>query len=408
MTILFLLLLVAIVPTLYFDWRYVVSDRLMEGGWPDYPLKVHPSIPMHCFYDISTIRRIHSALYDQDYGTIDGGPFVNGLITILFLVGSYSTRVIKLFRTSSAFFNDQVRARSARILKNILCFFVRALDLVTFHAFGAGPWAFLVECPLMAAYVNCRVVVDIYASTLSDIIGLYFGCAIAIHRLFLVKRNESRLKVVELGMDDADDLDFGQLLPLALLIAPVIAFIKPFLGAKSSDLRDHSAHDITPSESSECQESPQSDGTLTTHVILMSPTEKTEDRQTRLRHLLEVTTLREPSWYILTVISILMGMLLFLTSIYLVLVGETDSDSVSRDMMALVTFIMLAIPICMPSLVCAVLVVWQRRGTQWISWAYLAIVATTITWNFYRACVIQLLGLYNFNFLQSRLIFPDE
>lgn len=162
--------------------------------------------------------------------------FQNVLISLVFLVTSYVTRVIKLFNSSSTFFRYQVRGRAGYALRKFLAWLLWKFDRITRHSIGPEPWFLFLESPILTFYFFFRVLLDIYASVISDVGWLYAGTLLGLWRLIAEKQAEVDF-VEDTRAFEAEDkvMDFGQLLPLMLLASPIFATIGTFSHRSVSD-----------------------------------------------------------------------------------------------------------------------------------------------------------------------------
>lgn len=389
MSMLFALLVVATFPTLYFDWRYYQSSFREE-----IPI-VRPPMPMHCFYNAVNLSYIHETCYGhQDWPS--EGPFVSGLFAMAFLIISYTTRLVKLFGASSTFFRRNVRVQSGRLLKRLLSLLLQTLDIVTFRKFGPVPWFFLVECPLITIYMNCRLAVDLYASMLSDIVGLLFGCIVALHRLIQLKRRETailghqgQLYVAEKSastIHDAAPWGFGQLLPLARLVTPIFTVGQVFMqnqltaGGICSNNNGH-VHQIHPSAETKVSDRDYR------RRSLASVSRESDNRRRRFYHMAEKDLSWTQAWVPTATRSVGITALFMLATVYRLLTGVPEYlQDVFSDLIVIAIGFALSLPVSWaPVSVGAVLTGWKGKRLNWMCCCFTAASMSATGWNYYHA-----------------------
>lgn len=387
MTILFVFLLVATVPTLYFDWRYELGRPFTYKA-----ARIRPPVRMSCFYHFETLKYIHKTLYDGPASDEDEGPFSNGLFALAFLTISYSTRVVKLYRTSSDFFRKRLRCRAGRIVRGAMCLFVRALDMVTFRLIGPAPWFFLVECTFVGLYTNCQIAFDLYASVLSDIASLCFGFLLVINRIMSVKlaerlylrdgntydpstENSTGFGHMFSGMsrDIVDDqnpdtvLDFGQLLPLALLVAPIFSIVqcftqKPCLEPIISPLSAGIHMNLRDSSVNNHEDKANEEWSSLRALRLR--------KDWRLKYLLELKGCWKRRWLPNVVLASCSGAFVLLGQLYRTLTAKSTGKMSTALMCLLFNMILTVMASGAPAYVCAVLTGWRRQHIAWLCWIY--------------------------------------
>ncbi|KAK0392196.1 hypothetical protein NLU13_1694 [Sarocladium strictum] len=234
-SVLMILLIIAMVPSMYFNWHdNGIYDLLSTPA-----SAAQPATPMRCFYNHETRHYMHQ----KTFGHPNKVPkfaatraFQNVLISLVFLVTSYVTRVIKLFNSSSTFFRYQVRGRAGYAVRRFFAWILWKIDTVTRHKIDTEPWYLFLENPLLTFYFFFRVLLDIYASVISDVGWLYAGTLLGLWRLVAEKQAEADFVEDERAFEEEDRvMDFGQLLPLMLLASPVFATIGTFSHRSVSD-----------------------------------------------------------------------------------------------------------------------------------------------------------------------------
>lgn len=154
MTVLAVLLIVAMVPLAWFTWMDNASREYAES-WPDYAWPARPAI---CFY---TTNVGQEGLEDR-FGTLTGS-FLNTVTSMVILVMSFSTRLAKLFKTSSNFVQQYFRSTAARFCREMV------MKVSQASSTKGRTGTLLLRNPFLAMYMLLRFGADFYTSTFSDV-----------------------------------------------------------------------------------------------------------------------------------------------------------------------------------------------------------------------------------------------
>ncbi|RYP47383.1 hypothetical protein DL768_006551 [Monosporascus sp. mg162] len=210
MAMLLIALLAAMVPTAFavqFDTFYGAQE----------------ATPAACFYN----SEVTHALYEE--GGINKspitrtGPFQISMASICILFLTFVTRLIKLFETSSRLVRDRIRAPIGYQFRKLLTRCVKARSNP--HGLGFRFRArVLLENLLLTGYMFLRICADTYASRLSDV------CWVLLSAIFGTKH----LAVMRAAIihTENDKFDFGQVLPVVLLIGPVLTIRQSFMARR--------------------------------------------------------------------------------------------------------------------------------------------------------------------------------
>lgn len=262
MTVLWLLLLVAEIPTTFFNWHS--SDPYTDGYFLE-PSAANATTYARCFFDmkIAHARFQNATRFDSDsessYKVTDTVAFQNMIVTFLLLVFTYITRISKIL--------DGLPVRVIYRLRGWLGEFWVEKILLADSAFlrSRRAWSprrillrkYLIIRQMFALNLFCRLYADIYTSMLSEVsFSFHLLFFLAIFLLVCIVTVESltalyaqvywlfvsgvwaivRLFLARTSVNiDENDMTFGQILAVLLLIAPLvpIAFaILPFIRRK--------------------------------------------------------------------------------------------------------------------------------------------------------------------------------
>lgn len=154
MTIMAILLIVAMVPLSGFTWMDHALWKYSES-WPQYSWPARPAI---CLYATSNQQ---GSSKDQ-FGYLTAN-FMTTLTSIIIVVLSFATRLVKLFRTSSKFVQRYFRSTVARFCRQLV---MRVLKASSTNGLTG---TLLLRNPFVAMYMLLRFAADFYTSTLSDV-----------------------------------------------------------------------------------------------------------------------------------------------------------------------------------------------------------------------------------------------
>lgn len=154
MSVLAILLVVAMIPLAGFTWMDHAL-RNYANSWSDYSWPAKPAI---CLYD-TTFQQGSS----QDPSGYLNTNFMTTLTSIVIVVLSFSTRLVKFFNTSSTFVQLYLRSTAARICRKL----VMKVDQLS-STNGLNGTLLLVN-PFLAMYMLLRFAADFYTSTFSDV-----------------------------------------------------------------------------------------------------------------------------------------------------------------------------------------------------------------------------------------------
>jgi hypothetical protein len=333
-------LIIATIPTFFFKW-----DMESDETWS--------TIPALCFLDQS---KRSSMKNEQPFNLITSRNFVSALASLLYLVISYVTRIVKLFKPVSLFIRKTAVAPIGHLARATIAFVLRWLDEATRRKLGARVWFLWVETPVVAAYSLARLLLLIYASAFSDLIGIYFGCLLGLSKLQTLRDREQSLTGREPG--DSNKLKgFGQLLPVLLLVTPIITIGQGFA----------------------CQESDGNDSPVITEVYPRDETPKghlysltSTKRWTRLECLLTQNLPAFP-WFFPAAFGVLIGEFSALVTLYHLMAWDPKTfHSIRGSSMFLLwghTELAYVLPMALASVLVGIATAgWTPRAAKWIAW----------------------------------------
>ncbi|KAJ4111367.1 hypothetical protein NW768_011946 [Fusarium equiseti] len=205
MAILAIMLLVAIGPTLFFNWAH----------HPDEGTASLAGTGAICFYHPFRSAAWHKQSQDILLsGVTESTAYQSGIMSVLLLVLSLVSRAIKFHYTSSNFLKrirndlDRQSVHGTEVLAN------RGTET-------SGIRAIAVRRALLysrvASSITIRLYSDLVTSTLSDLYWLVVSAVWGTVKLFMTKSSATV---------DENDWTFGQVLPAFLLVGPIATAIK--------------------------------------------------------------------------------------------------------------------------------------------------------------------------------------
>jgi hypothetical protein len=194
MAVLFILLLVALFPTAYFDWESDGSWSMARAG--DFA---------RCFFNVNFVDLSVSS--EGVFGAT-GAPLI---LNMAVLVSTYTARMVKMSQRAARFLHRNARGKMRKIGGRVIRFTSRGVPtrsprLDTLRIF-------LVIQPMASLLLTARLYADFYASTASDIWWAWATAAWVTIRTVKAKTS---------AQVDEGDLTFGQSMAVLLLIAPTV------------------------------------------------------------------------------------------------------------------------------------------------------------------------------------------
>lgn len=396
MAILFILLLVALLPTAYFDW---------DMAWPI----AEPGFFARCFFDQDFIKE-RSGPGKRDFG-VAGAIMILSMIVLVF---TCTTRMIKMSRRTARHMQQNVRGRARKVGIRMINHISKGLLTPTKHPRIDALRISLVFQPLASLFLTARLYADFYASTGSDIWWAWATAAWVTIRVLQSKTSE--LVEVEEG-----DLTFGQCMAVLLLIAPAATAgvtlwqIFPQWIQRQRGRNGRSADISTPSQ--RLSEDEGSRGTVNhgihdgcdipSHQLMVRTSQDMPSGNRRVRHILDLITCSSKSYaqpWSNAVIALLWSQTWLATLAFLYMAGTSFELAGSS-----VSFLMYgSIPTCLQPLNCSLLTLLGMRkmtlGEQetgkkmpregWCSWSALDWLESIWAWTI---LVLGLLILLFFN-----------
>lgn len=154
MSVLAILLVGSMVPLAGFTWMDHAL-RNYANSWPDYSWPARPAI---CLY--ATTFLTGSSKDPSGYLNTN---FMATLTSIVIVVLSFSTRLVKLFRTSSTFVQLYFRSTAARTCRKLV------MEVDQLSPTNGLNGTLLLRNPCLAIYMLLRFAADFYTSTFSDV-----------------------------------------------------------------------------------------------------------------------------------------------------------------------------------------------------------------------------------------------
>lgn len=197
MAIIFVLLLVALFPTGYFDWSMPYQHVTDPGSFA------------WCYLNYHFIKQ----LAKENDEAIPGETGSTMALSMALLIFTCTTRLLKMSRRASRFIRQRARRRARNIGLRMMEHASRGLQIPTQHPRLDMLRISLVLQPMAAFLLTARLYMDFYASTASEIWWAWVTTVWVSIRIFQSKMSAE----VKEG-----DLTFGQVMAVLLLIAPMI------------------------------------------------------------------------------------------------------------------------------------------------------------------------------------------
>ncbi|KAK0618832.1 hypothetical protein B0T14DRAFT_602789 [Immersiella caudata] len=214
MAVLFILLLVAMVPTAYFNWT---SFR---------PHAAHPGSYAWCYFHLSIANQLFENASSSGAKLEGTRGLQNTVISMLLLAFTFGTKIIRLSKRLSTLANVRVRGRISKWLqKRIQTASGSPMSQLrrTRWRRPVGSCSFLkwhlVAKPLIALYLAGRISADLFTSMISEVYWLWVSTAWLTVALFRTRQS------VDL---DENSFAFGQILPVLLLAGPLEPIVVTF------------------------------------------------------------------------------------------------------------------------------------------------------------------------------------
>lgn len=250
MICLLIMLIVAFIPTAFFDW--INSSSVMEDCSAAYPCS-----PAICFFDIANAQRL-SAGMDREYCglmTPPSNPAGQAMVvSLILLIVGFVSRSVKLFNCLSMAVHIYLRRPISKRAQQVFMWLLglskteTASDPMTSESMpGNSLYLKVLHQPFEAIFLSFRITSDLIGSMLAEVRNSLHtvlisgkGLTVSFHRmqiywvLVLVAWGTTRLLVTRGSVNPRDSIDqretwtFGQILPVLLLIAPIWSLVTAF------------------------------------------------------------------------------------------------------------------------------------------------------------------------------------
>lgn len=195
MSCLFILLLVALFPTAYFDWHLTSIPT------------AYPQSYARCFFDVAVATK-RMRVDEEGIPSTTGLGMVTSMILVIF---NYVTRLVKVSQSWSQWVRVNARQKAAKTVKRLVRRVVwRRLDG---YPKSGALWDQCILYPLIAAVITARIYANFYASMFSEI---WWAWSTATWVTLRIIRGRKSAEVSE------GDLGFGQVIAIILLASPTI------------------------------------------------------------------------------------------------------------------------------------------------------------------------------------------
>ncbi|KAF3000397.1 hypothetical protein E8E14_000662 [Neopestalotiopsis sp. 37M] len=240
MTILVVMMVVALVPTIFFNWNEPQCIPMKgyffrsDVSCLNCSSAAYPAAPARCFYDHAITMNLQDnpALCQkssdglEDTVTVDlarSSSLQSAIVSIVVLVLSYTLRAIRLFEVLSSILQHRVRSSLARVCRNGVAVVI-SWELPC-RMLGGTLWSLMVLRPVLAFYIFGRLLIDFLFSTFADICWLLISASIGTIRLLR-----------SIGLDDEGEKvwTFGQVMSIFLLLGPILMLAMGLVHPESS------------------------------------------------------------------------------------------------------------------------------------------------------------------------------
>ncbi|KAI3316878.1 hypothetical protein HD806DRAFT_541764 [Xylariaceae sp. AK1471] len=328
-----------------------------------------PSTPAKCFYS----KSIRDALYQEgniNKGAItQTGAFQITTISIIILVLSFVTRLLKLFETTSRFVRDQIRARISRFLRKVFKVYIIARLDPRNRRSGFRFRIVLLENPLLACYMFLRIFADIYASVFSDVSWVLLSA------IFGTKQ----LAAQRSSLEEPDNIsDFGQILPIVMLVAAVLTIRQSFMSGRKPPLPALSTNgstslnggsqsrmlSISSGSTAVASTTPPSEGKDSRVSSISSISDPAPNPTVELEHLLSQEKYVGANWLLPTLFNIAVAIFLF----FQLIASSGGGNAQALFVSIILSFIIVAFACC--AVILVGFAVDECRFATWVIWGF--------------------------------------
>ncbi|KAJ1332027.1 hypothetical protein MN608_05493 [Microdochium nivale] len=230
-------LLVAMIPTGFFDWTFFWNNMSRHP-----PLPLSPAI---CYFNYSTAYTLwailarYGASLNEELAILGAGSMQSMLFSMALLIFGFVIRCIKLFPTLSHgvfIYGRQPISRFFRQLLSVLIGLSKRLSssISPGSMLLAHLWTDLVILPVMGLYLCLRWTADIYSSVVAEILWVIFLTLWGFMKLLSTRITNGWLqKLLDAESADLDTWNFGQIIAVVLLASPLFTIARKFLEEKS-------------------------------------------------------------------------------------------------------------------------------------------------------------------------------
>ncbi|KAK1446187.1 hypothetical protein CMEL01_10430 [Colletotrichum melonis] len=245
MLVLLLVLVVAVTPTAFFNWATGEKKESEEGldSWTPAICFFHLKCALHLYHDMRAQTGVPPFTQTP--------AFVEMLMSQSFIVVGFVVRTFKLSTRLSEALHRTVFVPLNRLFRQYLQQLEVSLNGQSYVASEAAAESArhgLVMRPVLAAVLLFRTQVDLFNSMLGEIFWVWVILLWGTSKLTIAILNE-RWDANEKGDDSqTTQWQFGQVLPVLLLAAPLTTFFGPLVSKTDPiDCRVHDTHEPTAS-----------------------------------------------------------------------------------------------------------------------------------------------------------------
>ncbi|EJT78450.1 hypothetical protein GGTG_03550 [Gaeumannomyces tritici R3-111a-1] len=229
--LLLVLLLVAIGPTAFFNWRGPwINSKIGAAGFvydPNTSFSVsaaNMSSSAICYFDFSygfsKFNQISSELSIKFSETLAAQEVI---LSMTLLVSVFATRTVKLFKPLSSAFNSSLRRFASKALRSVFTTLLRSTFPSKSTPIRLQLWRSLFLWPCVAVFYWARILADALTSQLFEVVAILFSLLWGTLKLFDLRGYSPAL------YEEESKFTFGQVLPVLLLVGSAFSASNSFL-----------------------------------------------------------------------------------------------------------------------------------------------------------------------------------
>ncbi|KAI8717239.1 hypothetical protein NCS52_00799100 [Fusarium sp. LHS14.1] len=218
MFVFIVILLVALVPTAFFNW-IAVNDEITI---------TQPASPARCYFSLDESLKAYREQnvpedeYDDNLVPFSGTQaFQSMIVGMILLVLNFFSRALRVFRPVSKALDRGVRKRAGNLVKRALRKLPKGQRLFSW-VLNERQWDLMMVKPCLALFLVWRFYIDLLLSMPSEVYWLSISSLWATLHLFYLRSKASEKREPPPADEVSITWTFGQTLPVVMLLAPAI------------------------------------------------------------------------------------------------------------------------------------------------------------------------------------------